>query len=122
MRTASRSRRRRGVLVGAVVLTACLLGVVSRVRALDLDESGAMGLGLRTYTDVRVGTQKVGDGELRYYFPGSGAGHLRQHRYFLQLDLEHDLLGFARDGLNPVSVLTSPSRLLDGLLGAPSVL
>src|SRR5262245_65679907 len=92
MRTASSSRRQCGLLVGAVVLVACLLAAASRVRALDLDESGAFRLGLRSYTAVRVGTQTIGDGELRYYFPGSGAGHLRQHRYLLQLDLEHDLL------------------------------
>src|SRR5262245_14472505 len=101
MRTASRLRLRHRVLVGAVVLAACLLAVAHRARALDLDESGAFRLGLRTYTDVRVGTQTIGDGELRYYFPGSGAGHLRQHRYFLQLDLEHDLLGYTREGWSP---------------------
>jgi len=101
MRIASRSRRWRGVLLGAALLVACLLGSASRVRAIDLDESGAFRLALRSYTAVRVGTQTIGDGELRYYFPGSGAGHIRQHRYFLQLDLEHDLLGYTREGWSP---------------------
>src|SRR5262245_9075601 len=96
MRTASRSCRPvPGLLVLALLLTAA-----TPLWALELDDSGAMRLGLRSYTSVRFGTQQIGDADtsLRYNFPGSGAGHLRQHRYFLQLDLEHDLLSYTRSG------------------------
>ena len=98
MRTASRSRFRRGFPVpGLFVVVACVLAPATPLRALDLDDNGAFRLGLRSYTAVRFGSQQIGDEE-PYNFPGSGAGHLRQHRYFLQLDLEHDLLSYARSG------------------------
>ena len=103
MRTASRSCR---PVPGLLVLT-LLLAAATPLRALDLDDTGAMRLGLRAYTDVRFGTQQIGDADTtqRYYFPGSGAGHLRQHRYFLQLDLEHDLLSYAHSGYGLARVL-----------------
>jgi len=97
MRTASRWRRRRGCPVPALLAVACLLGAATPLRAFELDDNGAMRLGLRAYTAVRFGTQQIG-GEEPYYFQPSGTGHLRQHRYFLQLDLEHDLLSYARSG------------------------
>ena len=97
MRTASRPRRRRGFPAPGLLITAWLLATATPLFALDLDETGALRMALRSYTAVRIGTQTMGDEE-PYYFPGSGAGHLRQHRYFLQIDLEHDLLGYARTG------------------------
>ncbi|HWP67209.1 MAG TPA: DUF1302 family protein [Candidatus Limnocylindria bacterium] len=97
MRTASKTQQRRGFLAAALVSVASLLVNAGSVRALELDEEGAMRLGLRAYNAVRLGTQTIGDQE-PFYFPRSGAGHVRQHRYFLQLDLEHDLLQYTHSG------------------------
>jgi hypothetical protein len=68
--------------------------------AFPLDESGDMKLGLRAYTAVRVGTEKIG-GEDMLNYPGSPPGHVRQHRYFLQLDFDHELTRIAHSGWGP---------------------
>jgi hypothetical protein len=96
MTTETRSGRR-DIPGVAWLVAAALLATATPLRALDLDDTSAFRLALRSYTAVRIGTQTIGDEE-PYYFPGSGTGHVRQHRYFLQLDLEHDLLSYARSG------------------------
>ena len=67
-------------------------------RALSLDDRGEMRLGLRTYTAVRVGTEEAGGKNDPLSFPNSAAGHVRQHRYFLELKFDHDLTRLATDG------------------------
>jgi len=97
MTTAPRTRRgrtRSGVLLGL----AALIAVASPARALDLDDTGALRLAMRAYNAVRVGTEEIGGNDNPFYFPGSGVGHVRQHRYFLQLDLEHDLRAYTQSG------------------------
>jgi hypothetical protein len=71
--------------------------------ALSLDDRGEMRLGMRAYTAARIGTETMGGSADPLSFPRSPTGHLRQHRYFLELKFDHDLkrlagtsLGFAR--------------------------
>jgi hypothetical protein len=75
-----------------------LLAASRSARAIPLDDRGEMGLSLRTYTDVRIGTEKEGGSDDPLSFPRSPAGHLRQHRYFLELKLDHNLKRLVHEG------------------------
>jgi hypothetical protein len=70
----------------------------ARAHALVLDDRGEMRLGMRAYTAVRIGTETMGGDSDPLTFPGSGAGHIRQHRYFLELKLDHDIRRLAKTG------------------------
>ena len=48
--------------------------------------------------DVRIGTEKEGGSDDPLSFPRSAAGHVRQHRYFLELKFDHDIKRFATTG------------------------
>src|SRR5262245_22693697 len=67
-------------------------------HALVLDDRGEMRLGMRAYTAVRIGTEEMGGEDNPLVFPGSAAGHVRQHRYFLELKLDHDIRRLAKTG------------------------
>src|SRR5438477_12651094 len=82
-----------------LLLGAATLALVARpARALTLDDRGEMRLGLRAYTAARIGTEKMGGSDDPLSFPNSAAGHLRQHRYFLELKLDHDVRRLAKTG------------------------
>ncbi|HLK12580.1 MAG TPA: DUF1302 family protein [Candidatus Binatia bacterium] len=66
--------------------------------ALTVDDQGEIRFGMRAYTDVRIGTETEGGSTDPLSFPKSSAGHLRQHRYFLQLKLDHDLVRLSHEG------------------------
>jgi hypothetical protein len=85
----------------------------SRAGALVLDDRGEMRFGGRAYTAVRVGTQEMGGEDNPLTFPGSGAGHLRQHRYFLELKLDHDIKRLGTTTKGPAWLLgwMNPSKL-----------
>ena len=68
-----------------------LLGGARDGSPLAIDDAGDMRLGLRTYAAVRFGTNHMDGEENPLTFPSSGVGHLRQSRYFVQLDLDRDL-------------------------------
>src|SRR2546426_5210044 len=97
MTTVTRRRAQRlatGLLLGGATLTL----VARPARALTLDDRGEMRLGLRAYTAARIGTEKMGGSDDPLSFPNSAAGHLRQHRYFLELKLDHDVRRLAKTG------------------------
>ncbi len=110
MATRRPRRARRWIAVGLA-----LLGVLlpRPGRALSLDDRGEMRFGMRAYNSVRVGTQKMNDSEDPLTFPGSGAGHIRQHRYFLELKLDHDIrrLGTTTKGLAWLLGWINPNKL-----------
>jgi hypothetical protein len=89
---------RRAGRLPALLLAIASLGVAPDAPALDLDDEGALRLAMRAYTALRIGTEEIGGDDNPFYFPGSAAGHVRQHRYFLQLDLEHDLRAYSQSG------------------------
>ncbi len=80
-------------------ITAILaLAWVGPARAIVLDDRGEMKMSMRTYTDVRIGTEAIGSKENPQNFPHSAFGHVRQHRYFLDLKFNHDLKRLAHAG------------------------
>ena len=90
--------RRHSIIAGAMLVA---LACARFASALPLDDRGEIKLGMRAYTAVRVGTQAIGDSDNPLNWPNSGAGHVRQHRYFLQLDFDHDLTRLAQTGWGP---------------------
>src|SRR5437899_5078510 len=97
MTTATTRRARR--LLPRLVLAGMTSGGLARPGpAVTLDDRGEMRLGLRAYTAARIGTEKTGGSADPLSFPNSAAGHLRQHRYFLELKLDHDVRRLARTG------------------------
>jgi hypothetical protein len=60
-------------------------------RALVLDDRGEMRFGLRSYAALRLGTEYMGGEDNPLTWPNSGAGHIRQNRFFLELKLDHDI-------------------------------
>ena len=90
MTTAAGGRSGRwGAMAGLALLA---LFRPTPTAALVLDDRGEMRLGMRAYTAVRIGTEKMGEEDTDpLSWPGSGTGHVRQHRYFLELKLDHDI-------------------------------
>ena len=82
----------------AWMAVALLVLPVALARAVQLDDRGEMRLLMRAYTDVRIGTEKEGGSDDPLSFPRSAAGHVRQHRYFLELKFDHDIKRFATAG------------------------
>src|SRR3989442_8210656 len=100
MTTATRRRAQRlatGLLLGGATFTL----VARPARALTLDDRGEMRLGLRAHTAAPIGTEKMGGSDDPLSFPNSAAGHLRQHRYFLELKLDPDVRRLAKTGHGP---------------------
>ena len=108
--------RRHSIIVMAMITALAALGSARHAAALTVDNRGEMKLGLRTYTAVRIGTQTIGGTENPLNYPGSATGHVRQHRYFLQLDFDHDLTRLAHEGWGPPRLF----GLIDKLLLAPA--
>lgn len=100
--TPTRPGRRARTRLLAVVVT---LGLACDAAALSLDANNKMRLGLRAYTAVRFGTETIGE-QNPLAFPRSPAGHLRQHRSFIQIDLTHDVLHYVTEGYGPVRLLS----------------
>src|SRR2546430_1134822 len=88
-----RRRARVSAWVGALLILPA-----QSARAITLDDRGEMRLLMRAYTDVRLGTEKEGGSDDPLSFPRSAAGHVRQHRYFLELKLDHDIKRLATTG------------------------
>jgi Protein of unknown function (DUF1302) len=68
-----------------------LLAWGTTAGALTLDDQSEMRLGMRAYSNIRVNTEAQRGGDDPLSFPRSGVGHIRQHRYFLQLKFDHNL-------------------------------
>src|SRR5262245_19489460 len=111
MKTVTRrgSRRRIAPLGFGVVA----LLVARPAASIVLDDRGEMRLGMRSYNAVRIGTLVMGGEDNPLTFPHSGSGHVRQHRYFLELKLDHDIrrLATTTKGLAALFGWLDPSRL-----------
>ena len=83
--------------------------------AITLDDRGEMKLGLRAYTSVRVGTQQLGGSDNPLNYPSSPAGHVRQNRYFLQVDFDHDLTRLGEQGWGPARIFGLMDQGFDAL-------
>jgi len=89
-------------------------------NAASLDRNGEISLGMRTYANARIGTEPTGEefeksvfgasAEERISrksktFPYSPAGHLRQNRFFLELEWKHSLSRLQKEGMGPLAIL-----------------
>jgi hypothetical protein len=102
-----------GVL--AIAFAVC----AQRAGAVSLDDAGDIKLGVRAYNAARIGTQdtdieiiSVGGAAPRVIqrsltFPMSSAGHLRQSRTFVEVELDHDLDRLVREGFGPLALLNA---------------
>ena len=107
--TTDLAKRLMGRLLTVAVTALAVLSGTRAAVALTLDDQGEMRLGLRAYTAVRVGTNEIGDSTDPLNYPVSGAGHLRQNRFFLQIHWDHDLTRLATQSWG----LLAPFRLIN---------
>ena len=94
-------------LLAGVVAGLTLCG--ARGARHHLDPRGEVRLGLRSYVAVRIGTNRIGGDSNPLNWPESGAGHLRQNRFFVQLSYDHDLTRLVKESWG----LLAPFRLID---------
>ncbi len=108
-------------------LAAAVLAAAAPAGAVELDSSGDITLGVRTYVNSRIGTENT-DRDVSYVrnangdlvlnsegypipaqrsqtFPYSSAGHLRQNRFFIEAELRHDLDRLVEKGVGPFSLI-----------------
>src|SRR5262245_6039280 len=104
--------RRHSIIAGAMLVALVCARFAS---ALPLDDRGEMKLGMRAYTAVRVGTNHIGDENNPLNWPASGTGHVRQNRYFLQLDFDHDLTRLSETGFGPPRIFGLMNDGLDAM-------
>ncbi len=106
-------RRQLTIALPLVVALATIVG--PRVGwAYSLDAKNEMKLSARAYTAVRVGVEDIGAQDSNpLNYPSSGVGHVRQNRYFLQLDYDHDITRIANTGWGAARLF----GLFDQLLG-----
>jgi len=111
----------RRLLAAAVSFSAAL---PAPALSFTIDPDGDAKIGLRTYTAVRVGTQAFdsggtgvasrfvgGAGKVRERFnfqdgsfPRTGSGNLRQHRFFIEIELNHKLNALMQRANGPVGL------------------
>ncbi|HYD50747.1 MAG TPA: DUF1302 family protein [Terriglobales bacterium] len=120
----------RGKLRAPVLLAAALLlsqGAVS--WGAPLDRNGEIKLGLRTYGNVRIGTESTDHHEITREeasvsgdrvtnsetFPYSKKGHIRQNRYFAEVDFDHSLDRLVKEGFGPFVLFRQLPFQLHGL-------
>src|SRR5689334_18067299 len=102
----------------AFLASLCLLAGGHRANAVSLDKDGTMKLGVRTYVNTRIGTEATDEGSIplaggsstaKAYdtrtFPSSGAGHIRQNRFFMEAEFDHDLDPLRKSGFGPFRML-----------------
>lgn len=119
-----REHRQHGLVMTAVSLL-LLSQLSSPALATSLDSNGEIQLGVRAYSAARIGSEQTdvsihhGTGGRQISrsltFPVSAAGHLRQHRSFAELKLEHDLDRLIRAGWGPFPLLDSLPLELHGV-------
>lgn len=104
--------------VGTCSVAAVVLMWSIQSRAIPLDKEGDIKLGVRTYVNARVGTENTDQGPLPPVgsvsgsdhlilgtFPHSPAGHLRQNRAFIEVELNHELNRLVKEGVGPLSLI-----------------
>jgi len=109
-----------------VCATLCFAARPGQVNAVSLDSEGTVKLGVRTYVNARIGTERTDEtifyqpnGTTASYdsrtFPSSGAGHLRQNRFFIEAELDHDLSSLRKRGVGPLALLDALPFRIRGL-------
>lgn len=94
-----------GIVCFVTILAA---GLQPTAHAVSLDKTGDIKLGVRSYTAVRIGSEHTDDNSTSAAtetFPSSAAGHLRQHRYFVEAEWDHNLKRLIDEGFGPLELL-----------------
>lgn len=106
-----RALRHGGISCLVAVSCICMGGVA---HGASLDKKGEITLGLRAYASARIQTEDTDKTILRdasdqylrtLTFPVSSAGHLRQSRYFVEVDFKHDITRLYEEGFGPLGLL-----------------
>jgi hypothetical protein len=110
---------------GCVVMLSLVL-CSQQSTAVSLDKEGDIKLGVRAYVNARVGTEDTHNGynqtnrtktvneAISATFPQSASGHLRQNRYYVEAELNHDLDRLVKQGFGPFSLLNDlPFKIKD---------
>lgn len=105
-------------LRGVACLSVFTLVVGTQTFGASLDTNGEIGLGLRTYASARIQTEETNrtiykegiqeDAPQQYRtltFPISQPGQLRQARYFIELELKHNIQRLYDEGFGPFALL-----------------
>jgi len=118
---------RSGLRVWAVwgVAAACLVLWRIPCGAVPLDKEGDIKLGVRTYVNARIGTNQTDQtgsytpGTVDFIrsrtFPNSASGHLRQNRYFVEAELDHDVSRLVKEGVGPLALINLLPFKIGGL-------
>ncbi|GIW42536.1 MAG: hypothetical protein KatS3mg076_3113 [Candidatus Binatia bacterium] len=112
-------QRTRGI--GLFIVLGSLLFFGGAASGYYLDEGQTMKFGVRAYVNARIGTEdtdrtKVIDPGTPFpgdevsvlesqTFPFSAAGHLRQNRFFLEAEFDHDVTDLMKKGFGPLAIL-----------------
>jgi hypothetical protein len=81
------------------------LGAAPPLHAFTIDRDGDAKIGIRAYSALRVGTEAFDSGEFQDgSFPRTGAGNLRQHRFFLEVELNHKLTTLSKTTWGPAGL------------------
>lgn len=104
----------------ASFVAGCVALFTSDGNAASLDRNGEISLGVRSYVNARIGTERTDeDFETAVYgnsteprisrkaktFPYAPPGNLRQNRFFLELEWKHNLSRLQREGFGPLAML-----------------
>lgn len=85
-------------LLAILIAGSMIIGSTDRADAIALNEEGTINVGVRAYANVRFGTKSKQSTRLDRpnsfggTFVYSGAGHILQNRYFLDVEWDHDIL------------------------------
>ena len=123
------SRVLRKVAVGFIATATVFMYAGQSAWSYSLDKEGTIKLGLRTYVNARIGTQATDKtiivaqpGSSAAYnsvvsqtFPYSPPGHLRQNRFYLEAELDHDVTKLMRAGFGPLALLNDLPFSIDRL-------
>ena len=96
-----------GVVIGSLLLWR------TQAPGIPLDKDETLKFEARTYVNARVGTESTHNGPpdtadntlSKGTFPFSAGGHLRQNRFFIEAELNHDLSRMLKSGAGPLSLL-----------------
>jgi len=101
---------------------------VEPANAVSLDKDSTMKLGVRTYVNARIGTEHTDQSVSRQgplptsatsrvmrTFPVSGAMHLRQNRFFMEAEFDHELGQLVSNGFGPLALLNNLPFKIRGL-------
>ncbi len=113
-------KQRKLAVCGVVCLASVLIiALPTRTQAKYLDKEGDITLGIRAYVNARVGTEATDRTVTNFQdtqtFPYSAAGHLRQNRYYTEIEFEHNLARLVKEGWGPLQLLNDLPFRIRGL-------